>query len=114
MVSRLREGASRRGGANGLLIRTTRETLLQALRQVGKVVSARPVIPLLAGIQSEVRASSAILLKAVERVSVVAGGQAIRLAVEAGRMELLSRTAEIGEVVDEVELGALHGEGFTI
>lgn len=54
------------------------------------------------------------LLRAVECVSVLADESIIRLASSGNSLELLSRTAEIGDVQDEVSFIHMSGDEFSI
>ncbi len=63
---------------------------------------------------SEVIAETACLRNAIERATVLASESIIRLTAISNKIDLLSRTAEIGEVRDEVPLKELNGEAFTI
>lgn len=47
-------------------------------------------------------------------MSVLAGGNIIRLTAASGKLVLLSGTADIGEVRDEISLEAMEGDDFTI
>ncbi len=51
-----------------------------------------------------------VLLRAVERVLVLAGANAVKLAAAGGSLDVRSSTAEIGDVHDEVPLKEMHGE----
>ncbi|WP_308639386.1 DNA polymerase III subunit beta [Paenibacillus silvisoli] len=63
---------------------------------------------------SEVIVEASGLLKAVERVTVLANESVIRIAAVRTKLELISRTAELGEVQEEVPAIELKGEGFII
>lgn len=63
---------------------------------------------------SEIMMETACLLRAVERVFVLAGSSIIRLAAASGKLDISSATAEVGDVRDEVPLMERSGEDFTI
>ncbi|MDQ0901191.1 DNA polymerase-3 subunit beta [Paenibacillus sp. V4I7] len=63
---------------------------------------------------SEVLVDTTRLLRAVECVTVLAGESIIRLLATTSTLELLSRTAEIGDVQDEVPLMEMSGDDFSI
>ncbi|RJE86201.1 hypothetical protein D3P07_19185 [Paenibacillus sp. 1011MAR3C5] len=67
-----------------------------------------------ASFQSEIRLSSKALQRSAERVSVMAEGNLIRLTVLGDRLKLLAKTAEVGDVEDEVQLASVHGEVFSV
>ncbi|REK77157.1 DNA polymerase III subunit beta [Paenibacillus paeoniae] len=97
--------------AKSILFRNGRLQLLSALLE-GSMPVMTKLVP--ASFQTEIRLKSEALLRAVERVSVLANSSIIRLTLENDRLKLFSKTAEIGEVVDEVELQYAHGEHFAI
>lgn len=63
---------------------------------------------------SEVLVDTTRLLCAVECVTVLAGESIIRLLATTRALELLSRTAEVGDVQDEVPLMEMSGDDFSI
>lgn len=63
---------------------------------------------------SEAIVETACLLNAVERATVLATGSIIRIVVTSSKFNLLSKTAEIGDVQDEVPLKEMNGEDFII
>lgn len=63
---------------------------------------------------SEIELDTTHLLHAVECVSVLAGENIIRLLASRNALELSSRTADIGDVQDEVPLIQMSGEDFSI
>lgn len=97
--------------AQSVIFRTGSLRVQSALLE-GSLPSAAKLIPTM--LQSEIRLSSKALLRSAERVSVLAGGSLIRLSAIDGYLKLIARTAEIGDVEDEVELASAHGEAFSI
>lgn len=63
---------------------------------------------------SEVIVETAFLLNAVDRATVLAGESIIRIVAASNKLDLLSKTAEIGDVQDEVPLKEMNGEDFVI
>lgn len=63
---------------------------------------------------TEIVVGTTQLLRAVECVSVLAGENVIRLVSSSNTMELISRTAEIGDVRDEVPLVQMSGDEFNL
>lgn len=63
---------------------------------------------------AELLVDTSRLLHAVECVSVLAGESIIRLTATKGSLELSSRTAEIGDIQDEVPLLQMIGEVFSL
>lgn len=63
---------------------------------------------------SEILVDKACLLKAVECVTVLASENIIKLVATADKLKLLSRTAEIGDIEDEVPLLEICEEEFII
>lgn len=63
---------------------------------------------------SEILVNNALLLTAVECVTVLASENIIRLEAGASKLKLLSGTAEIGDVENEVPLLEISGEEFNI
>jgi DNA polymerase-3 subunit beta len=92
---------------------TANELHVQSVLIEGAFPSAvKNVIP--QSCKSELLIDSAAFLHAVERVSVLAGGSIIRLTAASGKLILVSATADVGEVRDEISLEAMEGEDFTI
>lgn len=73
----------------------------------GLPLSRKNVIP--QSCKSELLIGPYGFLQAVERVSILAGGNIIRLTAASGKLVLLSGTADIGEVRDEISLEAMEG-----
>ncbi|MFF2889421.1 DNA polymerase III subunit beta [Paenibacillus sp. NPDC057967] len=94
------------------IIFTTGRLQVQSALLEGSMPSMTKLMP--ASLQSEIRLSSKALLRSAERVSVLAGGNLIRLTAGDGRLKLLAKTSEIGDVEDEVELASVHGEAFSV
>lgn len=76
----------------------------------GNFPSLKNIIPQL--YLSEILVDKVCLLKAVECVTVLASENIIRLVATAEKLNLLSRTAEIGDIDDEVPLLEKSGEEF--
>ncbi|MFD2615684.1 DNA polymerase III subunit beta [Paenibacillus gansuensis] len=78
----------------------------------GTFPSTKNVIP--QSYLCEILVDKACLLKAVECVTVMASENIIRLVATADTLKLLSRTAEIGDIENEVPLLKMRGEEFII
>ncbi|MDO3409745.1 DNA polymerase III subunit beta [Saccharibacillus sp. CPCC 101409] len=78
----------------------------------GTFPAVRSVIP--ENVLSEIFVDTVALFKAVERVTILAGGNTIRLAAAAERLRLSSRTAEVGDIEHEVPLLEMSGEAFAL
>ncbi|MFC3747348.1 DNA polymerase III subunit beta [Paenibacillus sp. GCM10012306] len=91
---------------------TSKELQVQSALLEGVYPSVEKLIP--QSFLSELTVKTVPLLQAVERVSVLASGSIIRLIVSANSLELLSQTAEIGDVLDHVALAEKNGEDFKI
>ncbi|NUU62966.1 DNA polymerase III subunit beta [Paenibacillus agri] len=91
---------------------TSKELQVQSALLEGAYPSVEKLIP--QSFSSELTVKTVSLLQAVERVSVLASGSIIRLVVSGGSLELLSQTAEIGDVLDQVALLEKNGEDFRI
>ncbi|MEK8129233.1 DNA polymerase III subunit beta [Paenibacillus filicis] len=63
---------------------------------------------------SEVITETACLLNAIERATVLASESVVRIVATSHKLDLLSRTAEIGDVQDGVPLKEMNGEEFAI
>ncbi|MFE4712280.1 DNA polymerase III subunit beta [Paenibacillus sp. NPDC056722] len=98
-------------GANQIQF-TSKELHVQSALLEGAYPSVEKLIP--QSFSSELTVKTVSLLQAVERVSVLASGSIIRLVVSGGSLELLSQTAEIGDVLDQVALLEKNGEDFRI
>jgi len=90
--------------ANGLKVESA---LIQ-----GTFPSIKNIIP--QSYLSEIFIDKNYLLKAVECVTVMASENIIRLVATANKLKLLSRTAEIGDIENEVPLLEMTGEEFII
>ncbi|MBD0379916.1 DNA polymerase III subunit beta [Paenibacillus sedimenti] len=90
----------------------TNELQVQSALIEGVYPSIQNVIP--QSYLSEVTVETSSLLHAVERVAILAGESIIRLVATTHKLDLLSRTAEIGDVQDEVPLTEMIGEDFII
>lgn len=92
---------------------TAKELHVQSVLIEGVFPSAvKNVIP--QSCKSELLIGPYGFLQAVERVSILAGGNIIRLTAASGKLVLLSGTADIGEVRDEISLENMEGDDFTI
>ncbi|OZB93315.1 hypothetical protein CJP46_20080 [Paenibacillus sp. XY044] len=63
---------------------------------------------------TEVRISAAAFLKSIERVNLVAGGQAVLLKGSLHSLELSSNTPEVGDVLETIPVLDFEGEAFRI
>lgn len=91
---------------------TANHIMVQSALIEGEYPSLHHVIP--HTFISEITIGTAPLLKAVERTTVLASESIIRLETTADRLCLLSQTAEIGDIEDEVSILEKNGEDFTI
>ncbi|MEK4007362.1 DNA polymerase III subunit beta [Paenibacillus sp. FSL H3-0333] len=91
---------------------TANNILVQFALIEGEYPSLHHVIP--HTFISEITIGTAPLLKTVERTTVLASESIIRLETAADRLRLLSQTAEIGDIEDEVSILEKNGEDFTI
>lgn len=62
----------------------------------------------------EIAVDTACLLKAVECVTVMASEQVIRLVANADTLKLLSKTADVGDIQNEIPLLEMCGEEFVV
>ncbi|CAM3215241.1 DNA polymerase III subunit beta [Paenibacillus lupini] len=63
---------------------------------------------------TEIVVDTSLFLRAVERATVFASESVIRIAAAANQLDLLSRTAEIGEVHEAIPLQQISGDPFEI
>ncbi|SDS74192.1 DNA polymerase III, beta subunit [Paenibacillaceae bacterium GAS479] len=91
---------------------TTNELQVQSALIEGTFPSITRLIP--KSYLSEIRVETDCLLHAVERVSVLASGNIVRLGVVSNRLELRSKTSEIGDVQDEMPIESRTGGDFNI
>lgn len=64
--------------------------------------------------QCEITVDTLLLVSAFERATILADANLVRMVVTAGKMDLLSHIAEIGDSVDEVPLQERNGEDFQL
>jgi DNA polymerase-3 subunit beta len=62
----------------------------------------------------EIMVDTLILVNAFEIATILASADIVRIVVNAGKMELLSHIAEIGDSVDEIPLQEMNGEDFQL
>ncbi|MEK3904194.1 DNA polymerase III subunit beta [Paenibacillus sp. FSL R7-0179] len=91
---------------------TANHIMVQSALIEGEYPSLHHVIP--HTFISEITIRIDPLLKAVERTTVLASESIVRLETTADRLRLLSQTAEIGDIEDEVSILEKNGEDFTI
>ena len=91
---------------------TSKELQIESALMEGTYPSIANVIP--RSYSSEIIVDTAQLLHAVECVTVLAGEKTIKLVASGDALELLSRTAEIGDVQDAVPLIQMSGDDFSI
>lgn len=91
---------------------TADDLLIQSALIEGDFPTVANVIP--QSYVAEVVVDTARLLHAIECVSVLAGESMIRLVATRDALKLLSRTAEIGDVQDEVPLIQTSGDDFNL
>ncbi|WP_251557949.1 DNA polymerase III subunit beta [Paenibacillus pasadenensis] len=90
----------------------TSHSLIHSSLIEGTFPSVKNVIP--KSCVSEVTMSTSFLLNAVERAVVLADKSIMRLTATSTKLDLLSKTSEIGDVQDEVPIEKLDGEEFTL
>ncbi|MEO2213066.1 DNA polymerase III subunit beta [Paenibacillus amylolyticus] len=78
----------------------------------GMFPSIKNVIP--QSYMCEISVDKACLLRAVECVTVMASAQVIRLVANADTLKLLSKTADVGDIQNEIPLLEMCGEEFMI
>lgn len=78
----------------------------------GMFPSIKNVIP--QSYMCEISVDKACLLRAVECVTVMASAQVIRLVANAATLKLLSKTADVGDIQNEIPLLEMCGEEFMI
>jgi len=98
-------------GANQIRF-TANNVQVQSALIEGVYPSIKNIIP--KSYLSEVIAKTTCLLNAIERATVLASESIVKIVVTSNKINLLSRTAEIGEVHDEVPLKEMNGEEFII
>jgi len=91
---------------------TTNHIQIQSALIEGVYPSIRNVIP--KSHLSEIVVETACLLNAIERATVLASESIVRLEATSNRLDLLSRTAEIGDVQDQVPLMEMNGDNFIV
>ncbi|GGG72675.1 hypothetical protein GCM10010918_30710 [Paenibacillus radicis (ex Gao et al. 2016)] len=91
---------------------TCNETQVQSVLIEGTYPSIANVIP--RSFLAEVTVELSYLLHAIERSTVLASESAVMMEVNSGKLVLLSRTAQIGDVQDEVPIEELKGDSFRI
>lgn len=94
-------------------VRFMADTLkIESVRIQGSFPSAKSVIP--ESFLCEMVIAKAGLLRAVERVTIMAGEHRIRLETASEQLKLSSETSGVGEVENEVPLLAITGEAFVL
>ncbi|MGZ9583099.1 DNA polymerase III subunit beta [Paenibacillus marinisediminis] len=98
-------------GMNQIVFITGNIQIQSALIE-GAYPSIKKVIP--TSYVAEVVVHTSCFLNAAERETVLAGESIIRIMATSDKLDLLSRTAEIGDIQDEVPIKELNGEDFHI
>lgn len=91
---------------------TTNGLKVESVLIEGTFPSIKNVIP--QSYLCEILVDKARLLAAVECVTVLASESVIKLVAGSDKLQLLSKTAEIGDIENEVPLVEMGGEGFNI
>lgn len=91
---------------------TTNELKIESVLMEGVFPSILNIIP--KSYISEVLVESNRLLRAVECVAVLAGESKIKITTTASTLALLSQTADVGDIQNEIPLIEMEGDDFTI
>ncbi|WP_028558942.1 DNA polymerase III subunit beta [Paenibacillus pinihumi] len=91
---------------------TAGSLLIESAVVEGVYPAVQHVIP--SAYLTEITLEHSRFLRAVERATVLGGGKVIRLTAATDQLALLSRTAEIGDLLDEIPIAGLQGEPFAL
>ncbi|MEK3921064.1 DNA polymerase III subunit beta [Paenibacillus sp. FSL K6-2393] len=98
--------------SNNLVKFMTNGLKVESVLIEGMFPSIKNVIP--QSYMCEISVDKACLLRAVECVTVMASAQVIRLVANAATLKLLSKTADVGDIQNEIPLLEMCGEEFMI
>nr|WP_283945599.1 DNA polymerase III subunit beta [Paenibacillus amylolyticus] len=98
--------------SNNLVKFMTNGLKVESVLIEGMFPSIKNVIP--QSYMCEISVDKACLLRAVECVTVMASAQVIRLVANADTLKLLSKTADVGDIQNEIPLLEMCGEEFMI
>lgn len=90
----------------------SKEMMVQSALLEGTYPSINNLIP--QSYLSEVLVNTSVLLRVIERVSILAGESVTLSILPSSKLQLISKSAEVGDVKEEIPLEGIEGDHFSV